>query len=442
MGLGLHGGGAAAARFLAERGCIVTVTDLRSKQVLTSSIEGLRDLSIRYVLERHEDRDFTSADIVIKNPAVPQTSRFLELAQRIETDISLFLRFANPDLIAVTGSKGKSTTVSAIHHVLERAGRKAFLGGNITTSPLSFFDGVTEGTPVVLELSSWQLADLADMGVLDPHVSIVLNVLRDHQNRYVDMKEYIADKRVLCEGQSDNHVAILNYDDTTVRTFAQHTHARVDFFSSMELPDSLRGGWLEDGCGFENTGGSKRLVVDDNLRIPGDHSRLNLLAAGIALRAYGLDHNQIVAGLASFRGIRHRLEAVAKKNGITYVNDTTATIPDATIAATRAYDVPIHLIAGGTDKELDFEILEELEVESVHLIAGSATDHMIEVLDRNHTSFYGPFDSLDMAVASATCLAKAGSIVLFSPGCTSFELFRNEFHRGDVFVELVKKIPD
>ncbi|HAK47501.1 MAG TPA: UDP-N-acetylmuramoyl-L-alanine--D-glutamate ligase, partial [Spirochaeta sp.] len=190
MGLGLHGGGSASARFFAESGAIVTVTDLHSREVLQPSIQALSDLSIRYVLEKHEISDFENADIIIKNPAVKPDSPYLKAASdagaEIETDISTFLRMNRRPVIAVTGSKGKSTTVSALYHVLKKINPDSDLGGNITVSPLTFFSDEKNGSgaPVILELSSWQLADIAGRNLLNPAAAAITNIMHDHQDRY------------------------------------------------------------------------------------------------------------------------------------------------------------------------------------------------------------------------------------------------------------------
>ena len=181
-----------SARFFAEHGAEVTVTDLSNYKTLEPSIANLRDYQITYVLGKHEVSDFTSADLVIKNPAVRPDSEYLQAARAVETDISTFLRLYGGSVVAVTGTKGKSTSAAAIHHVLKKKFPGALLGGNITVSPLSFLlDGEEPEGPAVLELSSWQLADIRGKGVLKPDVALVTNIMRDHQNRYSSMQEYI-----------------------------------------------------------------------------------------------------------------------------------------------------------------------------------------------------------------------------------------------------------
>jgi len=202
MGLGLNGGGLATARFFAENGARVTVTDKKSAAELAPSIEALAAYpDIRYVLGSHELSDFSDADIVIKNPGVKLAgNEFLAAARCVESDVSVFLRLTRAPILAVTGSKGKSSTVSALHFGLVELGYRAFLGGNITVSPLTFLDQTSADTPVVLELSSWQLADLRGRGLLRPRVAILTHVMPDHQNWYGGMEPYVADKKQIYAG--------------------------------------------------------------------------------------------------------------------------------------------------------------------------------------------------------------------------------------------------
>ena len=204
MGLGLNGGGEAAVRFFLKKGAYVLVTDMKTEEQLKPTIERLNsdpDLDtsrLTYRLGEHRIEDFENADCVIKNPGVKyEGNKYLAAAKAIETDLSIFLRFTECPIIAVTGSKGKSSTVSAIYYGLKEAGYKTFLGGNITVSPLSFIDEVSSDTPVVIEFSSWQLSDLRGRKVLKPHISIITKIVPDHQNWYGNMEDYVADKRLM-----------------------------------------------------------------------------------------------------------------------------------------------------------------------------------------------------------------------------------------------------
>lgn len=443
MGLGLHGGGAASARFLASRGARVTVTDLKPEEDLRSSLADLEDLPLRLALGRHEREDFLDADVVIKNPGVPSDSPFLELSRArgipIETDISLFLRFAGNPILAVTGTKGKSTTASAVHHVLKDQRPGSRLGGNITVSPLTFLEKLEAEAPVVLELSSWQLGDLRDTGLLAPKISLVTVLLPDHMNRYSGMEEYVEDKKVIFRDQGRSDAAIFNADDTLQRGFPEETRAKAYTFSSTRLPDGLEGAWLEGGGGRCRIHGGESLILREPLRLLGEHNRMNLLAAGLALALYDVPPEAVAEGLSDFGGVEHRLELFTEIGGIRFYNDSTATIPHATVRAVRSVPPPVHLIAGGTDKNIDFSPLREIlrVPRSIALLEGSGTEKMFALFDEMSVSYGGPFDRLEAAVDFALEHASAGSSVLFSPGCTSFGMFQNEFERGRRFKEAV-----
>ena len=256
MGLGLNGGGLASARFFAEHGANVTVTDMKTKEELQPSLERLSDLKIRYILGKHDLEDFSNADMIIKNPGVKlQNNKFLSVAKSIETDISVFLRLTKAPIIAVTGSKGKSSTVSAIHWGLKEAGFKSFLGGNITVSPLTFLKDTNEETPVVLELSSWQLSDLRGRNLLKPKIAVITPIMPDHQNWYGSMEAYVADKKVIYENQDNKCYTICNADDSWGKIFASETKSKVLYYSAKsQISDNsnkiaYKGGFIEkDGC--------------------------------------------------------------------------------------------------------------------------------------------------------------------------------------------------
>ncbi len=451
MGLGLHGGGLASALFFARHGARVTVTDNRDDpQVFASILPRLEQAGVRTVLGRHDRRDFIQTDLIVKNPAVPASSSFLQTAaehgRRIETDLSVFLQLCSNPLIAVTGSKGKSTSASAIHHALLTGYPHARLGGNITVSPLSFLDEIAPGAPVVLELSSWQLADIRGRGLLAPVVSVVTVILPDHQDRYESMDSYVADKKTIFSTQNPEQYALFNHQDPLQSGFQNETRAQVRYFSAAPLPPGMEGAYLLDRGAVirQRTQGKTREIslALDPLIPPGAHNRLNLLAAALACRCYGMPAARIAPALRSFPGIEHRLELAGEIHGVRYYNDSAATIPQATAAALESLPPPLHLIAGGTDKQLDFHSL----LESIHrakrifLLRGSATDKMRALFDQHSIAYEGPFDTLEETVHQAARGARPGTSVLFSPGCASFELFLNEFDRGRTFKRLVAQL--
>jgi len=475
MGLGLNGGGLATARFFAANGAEVTITDKKGADELAPSIAALADFpSIRYVLGTHEPGDFSGADAVIKNPGVKlEGNPYLQAARSIETDVSVFLRFTKAPILAVTGSKGKSSTVSALHFALRETGYSAFLGGNITVSPLTFLDETTETTPVVLELSSWQLADLKGRGILKPRVAIITPVMSDHQNWYGGMEPYVADKKLIYADQDENCHLLCNRDDEWGPVFARETRAQVHWYSASALPPSLAGAWLDtDGRGLmraraaatgasasgaftgvnpgasasgaftgvnpgASASGAGGLVeiLPARLAVPGAHMRQNLLNAAQAMVLFGADPARTAEALARFPGIEHRLERFHDEGGVAFYNDSAATIPEAAAAAVTSFDKPVILLTGGTDKNLEFSPLAEAAraATRVLLLAGSGTDKLIPLLERRGIPFDGPYPDLASLVARAREIARDGDIVVFSPGATSFGLFQNEFDRGRKF---------
>ncbi len=443
MGLGLNGGGLACARFLVERGAIVTVTDTKDESALASTLADLEGLPIRYVLGRHEMADFSEADIVVKNPAVRPDSPFLAAARSIETDISLFLRFARSPVIAVTGSKGKSSVSTAINYCLQKSGYSSLLGGNITVSPLSFIDRCSSSTPVVLELSSWQLADIKGKNVLKPKVAVLTGIMPDHMNRYSSMEEYVADKRIIYESQDESCYTICNRDDSWGRSFASQTRGSVLWYSDADR--GFPGAWMDHDqgdIGLYSPSGSiseSEEILPSRIAVPGKHQRKNMLCAALACRAYGAGSRAIREAIADFPGVEHRLEKFAENNGIAWYNDSAATIPQAVAAALDSFSERIILITGGTDKNLDFSPVREAyrKAASIILLSGTGTEKLIPILSDLGLRYSGPFGDLDLAIREAIELARPGDIVLLSPGCTSFGMFLHEFDRGRKFKDTV-----
>lgn len=440
MGLGLHGGGLASTEFFARRGASVTVTDLRDEAALKPTIEKLEPYNIKYVLGRHEIADFASADLVIKNPAVRPDSPYLQAAKRVETDISIFLQLHAGPVYAVTGTKGKSTTASAIHHILRSRKSDTLLGGNITVSPLTFVAEESTAT-VVLELSSWQLGDLRGRGVLSPDVAVITNILHDHQNMYASMDDYIADKMVIFESQKPGQALVLNHDDPVVTASEPPEGVEKFWFSAHRLPGKLRGAFLDGPRGIYRCDEGESEIIRD-LRVRGKHNRINMLCAGLVCATGGMEPKDIMSAAEGFEGVEHRLEPVAVVRGVEFYNDSAATIPDAAIAAVDAFEKDVVLICGGTDKELDFASFSRIGsgTKSIYLLEGDATDKIAAELKRGGVEFQGPYSSLEKLIDSIMDTAADGDVVVFSPGCASFGMFRNEFDRGRKFKAIIQEL--
>lgn len=494
MGLGLNGGGEATVRFLLRHGASVIVTDMKSEADLRTTVDSLNNdgsldkSRLTYRLGGHRIEDFESADCVIKNPGVKYDgNKFLAASKAIETDISLFLAFSKAPVIAVTGSKGKSSTVSAIYYGLRQAGFSAFLGGNITVSPLTFLEQTDATTPVVLELSSWQLADLRGRRLLKPHISIITKIIPDHQNFYHSMLAYVNDKKLIYADQSKRDFAIFDFDSDPAAdggtlignwgdVFAKECGATVLRYSKKPLPEGVPGVWQDkNGVGkarlstkildslpqdYENT---TETVLKD-LIVPGKHMRQNVLNAALVLRIMGVSPSRIVEVLGRWSGIEHRLEFFHEcrvgKTVLRFYNDSAATVPEAAAEATQAFGRSVIFLTGGTDKGLDLSPVangicdngKNIVPSAVYLLSGSATDKMIADFDAKKIPYKGAFESIeqmletlrsDLEKEDADFARPRGTdtqIVVFSPGSTSFGMFKNEFDRGNQFKAAVRAI--
>ena len=450
MGLGLNGGGEAAVRFFLKKGAYVTVTDMKTEEQLKATVdklnsnESLDHSRLTYRLGEHRIEDFETADCVIKNPGVKfEGNKYLSAARAIETDLSIFLRFTDCPIIAVTGSKGKSSTVSAIYYGLSQAGFTTFLGGNITVSPLTFFDEVSGDTPVVIEFSSWQLADLRGRGVLRPHIAIITKIVPDHQNWYGDMESYVADKRLIYADQTKGDYSIFDSDDWGDR-FANETKATVLRYGSKAT-------WsIELG----------------ELLVPGVHMRTNAQNAANVMHLMGIPDECIKEILQRWPGIDHRLQYFhswknAAGTTVKFYNDSCATVPEAAAAATQAFGKPVILMTGGTEKGLELTPLiktlpapdaDTIKVKDIYLLEGTATDKLVPELDKAGVKYHGPFNGLEPLLKEARenlinmdCRVKSDNdtsdeVFVFSPGATSFGMFSNEFDRGNKYMNAVKEI--
>lgn len=500
MGLGLNGGGIESVRFFLRHGAYVTVTDKKSAAQLEPTLLRLKsdkmlDLTrLHFVLETHRICDFATADCVIKTPAVRyEDNEYLQAAKVIETDISVFLQFCKSPIIAVTGSKGKSTTASLIYYGLKNAGFDAYLGGNITMSPLSFLESTDGLTLVILELSSWQLRDLRGRQLLKPKVAVLTKIVSDHQNWYHSMSEYIADKMQIFAMQDSSDYAVIPQGqisagkDGIPKGYADwgqlatlKTKAKILRYSTEELDDNVYGAWLN----HDNTGTvrlpeellSKQAQLNNiceekiitTMLVPGVHNRINALAAACAIQVMKVAPEQTAQLFATWTGIPHRLELFHKwkcrpvtcghASTVLFYNDSAATVPEAASLAVQAFGKSVIAICGGTDKELDFsplakalrpnaidDITDRIAPQAVYLLEGTGTQKLIRLLETNHTEFIGPFSSLQQLLCvlrgdmrSAKLAKESTQIVVFSPGCTSFGMFENEFDRGDKFKEIVK----
>ncbi len=422
MGLGLLGRGVGDARYLASCGADLIVTDLKDEQALSSSLKELKSFTnIRYTLGRHKFEDFKGRDLVIKAAGVPLDSPYLKEARSEGTSVrmssDLFAGLSGLPITGITGTRGKSTVTHMIAHIYQRAGKKVVLGGNVRgVSTLALLPSIEGGEVAVLELDSWQCQGFGEAGI-SPAVAVFTNLMPDHMNYYHnDMDTYLFDKAQIFLHQKKGDTLI------TGKAIAEKLHRvfgeRIP--NAPVVPEALPEDWA--------------------LLVRGAHNRENAALARGAALSLGISDEIIRDALSSFKGVSGRLQLLRKVRGVEIYNDTTATTPEATLAALQALDEGgdkhIILIAGGADKGLSMDALiaeVKKRTKRVLLLSGSGTERILAELP--DASVY---DSLSLAFADAMRTALPGDIVILSPAFASFGMFKNEYERGDQFDTLVQ----
>lgn len=445
MGLGRFGGGLGAIRFLAERGARVTVTDTQPAEKLAGSLAELEGIRLEAVhLGGHRDDDFTRADFIVATPAVPRSNRYLQLARAagvaVSSEMNLFWQLNRGRVIAVTGSNGKSTTTALTHSILRATGRRSWLGGNIGRSLLPEVDAIQPNDFVVLELSSFQLEDL-DRLEASPHVAVVTNFSPNHLDWHGTLDAYRTAKQSILRWQIGSDFAVLNQDDPDVAAWPTHA-ARLSFGENDRGSDGvfLRG----DHAVARRHGREETFPILEWLRLPGRHNVQNALAATCAALAAGAGLPAVKAGIEGYEPLPHRLQLVAEVDGRRFYNDSLATTPESVVVALEAFDRPIVLLAGGYDKKVDLTPMAAAIARKVRAVAlMGQTAPVLDALIARHSEFDGPLRTTQPSFAEsfswAAAQSRTGDVVLLSPGCASYDWFRNFADRGEQFTELARQ---
>ncbi len=464
MGLGVHGGGLGVARWLLRQGAVVTITDMASAEALAGSIASLREAedecgaTVRYVLGEHRAEDFTSHEVLVINPAVRPGSPWVAMARaagvRVETEMTLFFRRCPGPILGVTGTKGKTTTALLLAAMLRQEYPDTVAAGNLRVSALAALERITPRTPVVLELSSFQLVGLGEVG-LSPRYACVTNLSPDHLDYHGSLAEYVAAKRQIFAHQGPGGIVVVN--DALVEYGSAPPSELVSLLGAAPPADSRVLTFSIDPASAADcrvtVQGQVELVGEElctlsDVALGGAHNHANVLAAATLARSFGISPASIRAAVRTFNGVEHRLELVREFEGVRYINDTTATNPAAAQAALATVAGPIVLIAGGADKALEFDALAGAiarRVKALVLLAGTATPRLLQALEAAQQAtarlpILGPYNDFATAIAAARGQAVAGDAVLLSPGCASFGMFRNEFHRGEEFRHIVQAL--
>ncbi len=456
MGLGRFGGGVGVARWLCDQGARVVVTDIADAEVLDASLQALDGLDIEFHLGGHDDRDLDQCDLLVVNPAVNRSkSPFFAAAMTrgipCSSEMNLFLERCRGTIVGITGSVGKSTTTAMIDEVLNAAARtsgwthgRVWMGGNIGKSLLDDLSEIGPDDIVVLELSSFQLDDAADIGK-SPHIAIVTNIKENHLDRHGTMEAYAAAKANILKFQSEEDWLIVPFEHG-IELLPGDWQDRLRLWRYGVDASSGRIRWDRPG-----EAGRHAESVSVSLAVPGLHNVENAAAAWAVARILGVSDDLATGVLSRFGGLPHRLEFVCERAGVRYYNDSKATTPEAAMTSLQAFDDRVIMMVGGSDKGISFDDLGRLLVDRAKaVVCMGATQGPIKLaidraIDRAGGQANRPkvetADDFGEAVGKARDLAEPGDIVLLSPGCASFDWFSNYEDRGNVFRRMVTDPP-
>ena len=441
--VGMAKSGVAAAVLLCKLGAEVTIYDAKKKSELAGGLFAELD---QYKYTDMTGRDILpmidTADVLVLSPGVPLDLPFIrrakELGRRVIAEIELGYEYSKADLIAITGTNGKTTTTDLTGVIFKNAGYNTFVLGNIGVPIAQEALNTKKGDVIVAETAALQLDTIEKY---HPCESALLNITEDHLNRYGTMENYIAAKARVFENQIPEDICVLNYENEYVRALAPRVKAQVFWFSTKR--ELEQGAFVRDGSiVFKKPGKDILILPADEVRIPGEHNLENALAATILAVEYGIAPEIVAQTLKTYAGVEHRIEFVRTVNGIDFINDSKGTNPDATIKAIQAMKKPTVLILGGSDKKTSFiEMYEAMTPLIKHVVLlGETAPQLEEAAKKTGYCNYVRADSFRDAVMQAYRLAEPGDNVLLSPACASFDMFDNFEQRGEVFKQIVREL--
>jgi len=432
--------GVGAAKLVKKLGGVPFVSDTATESKIRNSVSLLKENEIDYETNKHSEKVY-QCDLMIVSPGVPSDAPVLKTAKEKNIKVISELEFASwfckGNIVAITGTNGKTTTTSLCGHLFNVCGHKTYTAGNIGLAFSELTTEVKEDEFVALEVSSFQL-DLIDE--FKPKVAMILNITPDHLNRYENKFEnYIGSKFRIFKNQDEGDYLILNKDDETITKYIRDHKSKSFYFSLNENVGN--GSYVsDDQIIFNRNNQSDFSFPINEMQIQGEHNIANAMAVINAAKIFGFDNEKIKEGLRTFKGVEHRLELVREINGVKYINDSKATNVDSVWYALRSFDEPLLLILGGQDKGNDYERIKNLveeKVKKIYAIGSSAE----KVYNFFHNIVKVELKiSLEEVISSASKEARNGDVVLLSPACASFDMFDNYEHRGKVFKEAVNNL--
>ncbi|HOE78627.1 MAG TPA: UDP-N-acetylmuramoyl-L-alanine--D-glutamate ligase [Smithellaceae bacterium] len=437
--IGMGKTGVAVSFFVGEAGAAVVAIDEKAPQVWGADAGALREKAW-FGVGHYDPSALAGVDLVVPSPGVPPGNIILDAAQKknipIMSEIELAYRFIDTPIVAVTGTNGKTTTTTILGRIIEQAGKKVFVGGNIGNPLVQYAAGAQAADLIVAEISSFQL-QWAD--TFRPHAAVLLNITPDHINYHGSFSEYRRVKESIFAHQQPEDLAVVNEADSGQSKPAVRLASRVMRFSSA---GPVRPGAFLQGSSiiYSSPEGKEEKYPLDMIRLPGLHNVENVMAALILARFCGCEQEAVIEAVSSFGGLPHRIEFAGEKNGVKFYDDSKGTNVDAVARALQTFSAPVILLLGGRDKDGKFDALQTLlqtKAKQVVLF-GEARERICPQLGE-----VVPIQSeqtLRAAVASAFHSAKPGDVVLLSPGCASFDEFTDYRERGNYFKEVVGKL--
>ncbi|MBA4386208.1 MAG: UDP-N-acetylmuramoyl-L-alanine--D-glutamate ligase [Anaerolinea sp.] len=442
--------GLALARFLCSRGARVILNDKRPAEQMKSEKQMLSGLQIEWVLGDHPLSLLSRVDMVCLSGGVPLTVPIVIEAQKrnlpISNDSQIFMEAVQAPVIAITGSAGKTTTTTLVGRMARAAAqenRRVWVGGNIGLPLVEFLDEIKPEDIVILELSSFQLEQMTR----SPHIAAVLNITPNHLDRHGTMQAYTAAKARILEFQNKKDIAILDREDTGSWNLRSKVQGKLISFGLKQPPSGETGMFMEGGyVRLQENDQIYMVLPETSIQLRGEHNLLTVLAACAISSAAGFSFEAMAKGVEEFLGVEHRLEVVRTLNGVTWINDCIATAPERTMAAIRSFSEPLILLLGGRDKNLPWNALAEMihnRVEHV-ILYGEAAEKISAAIgtprDGDRLIDVQKASNFEEALHMAVTVAKENNIVLLSPGCTSYDAFRDFEELGTFYKKWVNAL--
>lgn len=438
--IGASRSGKAAAMLARKHNFDVFVSENQPVNNFEHTICNFEEAHINFEFGGHSLNKLNNYDLAVASPGIPRDAEIInELRKnnvKIVSEVEFAYIFCKNPIIAVTGTNGKTTTTSLITHILNHSGKNAISAGNIGRAFSEVLLDIDDDTIISLEVSSYQL-DRIDK--FRPNVAVITNITPDHLKYHGTMEDYVETKWKICSNQIDKDLLILNYDDDYLRK-SKLSHSKIQYFSLNEL----RGGaFVRNGQIILDTQHKEEVIMPiSNIGIKGQHNLYNSLAAILATRSFEITNENYRSALSSFAGVEHRLEYVRTIRGVQYYNDSKATNVNSTWFALNSFNAPIIWIAGGRGDNNDYSMLDSSvrkHVKSIMTIGEEAESIC------NHFATIVPcqkFETLEEAIFACKNEAIENDIILFSPSCKSFDMFANFEHRGEMFKQIVRKLPE